>query len=217
MPNEFGIAGALSTLGVLNQRDGNYSEAELQFEKAIRLYRALGDRHVDVDYYLADNLAALSRVHKAAGDHRRALLLLSQSLEIARGLPEEIQLASVLNSLGVLYLEQEDYTKAFDYFAQSLTIFNSHAWPEVAMVLLNIGVTQQRQGNLDGALESFQRALVQAKAKSDQDVVIAAGEGLGTVYREVGDHEAALKILGSSASLARSSGGPHEMRRDPMA
>lgn len=94
-------------------------------------------------------------------------------------------LANALNSAGVLYLEQEDYEKASDHLRQSLQIYQElKNQTESARVLLNLGVTDQRRGNFDQALESFRKSLNQAEAASDKDLMMAAGEGLGVIYRE---------------------------------
>lgn len=206
LPDQYGIAGALSTLGALSGRDGNYSQAIEYLQKSTALYRELDGNGLKYGYQQADNLAETGRVYKAMGDNVQALLLLSKALETTRTLPYHDLRAGILNSMGLLYLEQEDYAKAVGYFGQSLEAYStSRNQPEAALVLQNLGVTHQRQGNHDQALDSFRKSIRQA-GDADKDVLIAARQGMGAVYREKGDFKAALEVLDQSLSLAEQVG-----------
>ncbi len=206
LPDQYGLAGALSTLGALCGRDGNYSQAIEYLQKSFTLYQELDGSGLKYGYQQADNLAEMGRVHKAMGDNVQALLFLNKALDTARRLPYHDLTAGILNSIGLLYLEQEDYTRAVSYFGQSLKVYsNSANRTETALVLQNLGVTNQRQGNHDQALESFRKSIRQA-GESDKDVLIAARQGMGAVYREKGEFKAALEALDQGLSLAQQVG-----------
>ena len=54
-----------------------------------------------------------------------------------------------MSGLGTLFLEQEDYAVAEDFFHQSLAFFQSQGNErDEARVLLNLAVIRQRQGSL---------------------------------------------------------------------
>jgi CHAT domain-containing protein/uncharacterized protein HemY len=202
-PDSFGVAGAFSTLGALCQREGNYADAIEYFQKSITLYEKLGDGDVNFRIGLADNFASLARVHRTTGDNGQALLLFNKALDIASGLPNRDRAAGILNSLGVLYLEQEDYAKAIVYLNQSLQSYLTQRNPtETAMVLLNLGVVYQRQEEYERAFECFTKAARQAEASADKEILINAGQGIGVILRAKGDYAAALTALERSLSLA---------------
>ena len=203
-PDEYGVASALSTLGMLSQREGNYSQAVDYLDRSLALYRELDKGSLKFGSYIADNLASLGRIHKATGEHNRALNYLNQALNLAQKLSlKEIE-ASVLNDLGVLYLEQEDYEKAENHLNQSLAIHQSrNNLTESARVLLNLGVSAQRRGDAVHALEHFRKSLEQATAISNKDVMIAAGEGIGAAFREQRQFTEALATLDRSLVLAK--------------
>ena len=204
LPDQYGVAGALSTLATLFSQDGNYLQAIEHLQKSTALYRELGS--VRYGYQQAENLAELGRVHKAMGDNVQALLFLNKAFEVARKLPYHDLTARIINSIGLLYLEQEDYAKALGFFGQSLEAYKrSSNQAEAALVLQNLGVTHQRQGNFDQALESFRKSIEQA-GESDKDVLIAARQGMGAVYREKGEFKAALEVLDLGLSLAEQVG-----------
>jgi CHAT domain-containing protein/tetratricopeptide (TPR) repeat protein len=202
-PDKFGVAGALSTLGALGQREGEYGRAIECFQKSIALYQELGDGDIKYTEGLADNLLSLGRVYRTTGDGAQALALFNRALDIARRLPNRDRSAGVLNSVGVLYLEQEDYAKAVDYLNQSLGLYLAlRNQTETAMVLLNLGVAYQRQEDYDRALDCFKRSAQLAEAASDKDVLINAGQGIGVIHRVKGDHKAALDALNQSLTIA---------------
>jgi CHAT domain-containing protein len=204
LPDQYGVAGALSTLATLFSQDGNYSQAIEYLQKSITLYQELGA--VRYGFQQAENLAELGRVHKAMGDNVRALTFLNKAFEIARKLRYHDLTARIINSIGLLYLEQEDYAKALGFFGQSLEAYKrSSNQTEAALVLQNVGVTHQRQGNFDQALESFRKSIEQT-GESDKDVLIAARQGMGAVYREKGEFKAALEVIDQSLSLAEQVG-----------
>ncbi|MGH9428952.1 MAG: tetratricopeptide repeat protein, partial [Terriglobia bacterium] len=163
LPDQYGVAGALSTLGTLFSQDGDYLQAIEYLQKSTALYQDLGGGGLKYGYQQAENLAELGRVHKAMGDNVQALLFLNKAFETARRLPYHDLTARTVNSIGLLYLEQEDYAKALGFFGQSLEAYKrSLNQSEAALVLQNLGVTHQRQGNFDQALGSFKKSIEQA-------------------------------------------------------
>src|SRR5438132_1353023 len=75
-PDEYGIAGALATLGELAMREGDFTQAIEDLQRSVALYQELNNGGSNYDYYLVEVYAALGRVYTTAGDHRRALLIL---------------------------------------------------------------------------------------------------------------------------------------------
>jgi CHAT domain-containing protein len=203
-PDDFGRARALQTLADIDLRGGDHSQALEKLQTSLALYQQLNGEGATYDFYIAGDLMALGRVHTAAGDNTRALLSLNRALELVRRLADPDMMASLLNSIGVLYLEQEDYAQARAHFDQSLKIYRSPKnRREEARVLLNLGVVQQRQANYDEALAYFKLGLQAAKETQLVDVQIAAGEGIGAVLTAKKDFPAALQSLNESLALAK--------------
>ena len=203
-PDEYGVAGALSVLGELSQREGNYAQAFDYLQKSLTLYQKLDSGTLKFAFQIADVLTSLGRLDRVTGDNLQALLYLNQALTLAKKLPYPDRLGNILNSLGVLYLEQEDYAQAADCLRQSLKAYlASTNQAEAAMVLLNLGVTYQRQGRFDEALDYYNQSIRQASSATDRDTIIAAGEGIAVVQREKKNYTAALEALDRSLVLAK--------------
>jgi CHAT domain-containing protein/tetratricopeptide (TPR) repeat protein len=206
VPDQYGIASALSTLGSLSLRNGGHLKAIEYFRRSLALYEEIDHGTLQYGLFIADKLSALGGTYNLIGENGRALVFLTRALDISRKLPQVGVAAGVLNNLGVLYLDQEDYDRAADYLGQALTIYETESnHLEVARVSLNLAVTHQREGSLELALEDFTKSAAQSAAVSNIDLMIAAGEGLGAVHLAKGNYGLALKYLEQNLSLARKS------------
>ncbi len=201
-PDEFGIAGAWSLMGALDRRAGKYQQAIAKLKQAQALYQQMDRNGSKFGYQIADTLAEIGRVYHDAGDNVQALTFLQQALQVANKTPSSELAASIRNSLGVSYLEQEDYEQAETHLRQSLQGYE-HNKAEAARVLLNLGVIEQRRSKFAPALHYFEQALQQATSAGKQEVMMAAGEGLGVIHREQGNFPAAFQVLEESLSQAR--------------
>src|SRR6185295_17660487 len=173
-PDAFGIAESLLTLGQLSARDGDIEQAIAQLTGGLDLLNELNNDH-SYNFYITEVYAALGRVYTSAGDHIKALQYLNSSLKTAT----VGQIPNLLNSLGYLYMEQEDYAQANAQFEKSLKLYRSAKnQKEESRVLLNLGVVQQREGNHNEALNFFTQSLEAARATKLIDVQIAALEGV---------------------------------------
>jgi tetratricopeptide (TPR) repeat protein len=202
-PDDYGRARALLTLGEIDLRDGNHEQAIDKLERSLKLYQQLNGQGSSYEPLIAGVYSVLAKVYPEMGDYNRALFYLNKALEITRSSDQET-VASLLNSIGYLYMEQEDYEQAKAKFDESLKIYRlQRNQREESRVLLNLGVIEQRQANYDGALAQFKLSLDAAKATQLTDVQIAAGEGIGVVLAAKREFDAALRVLNESLTLAK--------------
>ncbi|MBL8206017.1 MAG: CHAT domain-containing protein [Blastocatellia bacterium] len=205
-PDDYGIAGASSLLGALEWRAGKHEQAIAYLKDATAIYLRLTQAGLKLGYQIADSLAETGRVYRDMGENATALTFLQQALLLAHKLPQPDLANGIRNSIGGLYLEQDDYDQAEPYFQQALQGYQrSGNQTEAAGVILNLGVTAQRRNIFSSALDFFQQAIQQATQLGNQEVRVAAGEGLGVIYREKGDYSAAWQVLEQSLSLAKAS------------
>jgi CHAT domain-containing protein len=202
-PDEYGIGTALSNLGYISRRSGDYEKALDYFQQSLVAYRKIntGGKH-DVD--VLDGLAELGRTYNAQGDYLRALSYLSQAMDLASRYEDRV--ASICNSIGIIYTNQRDYTKAVDYFQRGLTITDKNGDEfRRAELLLNIGVAYQFQEDYLSALKSFEASLVVARQIHYAELFIPIYEGRGTVLKAQAKYKEALDALDSGLQLARQS------------
>ena len=128
----------------------------------------------------------------------------SQSLTEAKKTAGGSQIPNILNSLGYLYLEQEDYAQAKAQFEQSLKIYRAEKnLREEARVLLNLAVVEQRQDHLEATSSLFNQSLAAANNSEFQDVQIAASEGIGVVLTSQRNFETAIAVFNNASIKAR--------------
>jgi CHAT domain-containing protein len=200
-PDAFGIAGSLRTLGELSLRNGDTDQAISEYQRALNLLNEL-NRDRSYDFYVSETYAGLGRVYTSAGDHVKALAALNSARQTATG----EQIPKVLNSLGYLYMEQEDYAQADAQFRQTLKIYrDAKNQRGESRVLINLGVVQQREGNHEEALTLFRQSLDAATATKVLEVEIAALEGIGVVLTAQSRFDDALKSLSKGLVIARES------------
>ncbi|HEY9500557.1 MAG TPA: CHAT domain-containing protein, partial [Pyrinomonadaceae bacterium] len=199
----YGAAGAFSTLGELETREGNPGEAFYNLQRSLDLFYRLELLNPTYGYYVVDVCASIGRLYTSTGDHVRGLAFLNRALAISKTLDQPNLRAALLNDLGYLYVEQEDYLQAWSKFQESLQLHRvGKNRREESRSLLNLGVVQQRQHKYEAALPLFQASLELAKATNNFEVQIAAGEGIGVVLAAKRDYPAARQILNNSLQLA---------------
>jgi tetratricopeptide (TPR) repeat protein len=197
-------ARALLTLGEIDSRDGNHTQALEKLKQSLRLYQRLSRESPSYAYYVAGAYGAIGRLYPDVGDYAQALSYFSKGLEIAKAASYSNLLSSFRNDIGVLYLEQEDYEQAKAQFVEGIKICEAEKnQNQEVRLLLNLGVVEQRKGNLDESLRYFRLSLRIAEAISMSDFQIAAWEGIGVVLTERREFEAASDALNRGLAIAR--------------
>src|SRR5205807_8050677 len=137
-PDEFGRARAFHTLAEIDLREGNHTAAIDKLQSSLTLYQQLNGDGSKYDISIVGIYAAFGKVYPEMGDYARGLLYLNKALDLARATSERDTIANVLNSIGYLYMEQEDYAQAKENFDRSLKIYLSeNNQSEAAKVFLN--------------------------------------------------------------------------------
>jgi CHAT domain-containing protein len=201
-PDEYGVGTALSNLGNVSRHEASYDKAIEFFHQSLTAYRKInsdGKHNLEI----LDDLADIGRTYNSRGDYLRALNYLNQAMDLAKaGYPDRV--ASLCNSLGILYTNQRDYAKAIEFFqtGSKLAIENRDRFRQADM-LLNIGVAYQFRQDYSSALKNFDSALELAKQINYSELMIPIYEGKGVVLKGQGRYKDALDSLDAGLQLAR--------------
>ena len=158
---------------VLNCRKALLHGALLGEEGMITVFDALS-LNVSGDIFYGEG-----DIPRAVKDYRRGLLIQ----------PHDVNL---LNSLGVSYAMMNKHRLANDCFLKALTIKNDNF-----MSWYNLGLGRELQGDIPGAVESFEHAC-KCPLDNEQDTTEAQKElplQLGKLYCQTGRHQETLAIL----------------------
>jgi CHAT domain-containing protein len=197
-------ARALHTLGQIDLRHGNPERALNKLREALALYERLNSTNSSYNLRLAEALITIGRGYGEMGQYRVAFSCLNRAHQVSKSSGDQTTRAKIMSGQASLFLEQEDYASAQTWFNTSLAIYRSQGNErEQARVLLNLAVTEQRQGRHNNALQLFQRSIERANAAKLVDIQIAAGQGLGVIFAAKRDFPNALKAINQSLELAR--------------
>ena len=203
-PLAYGAALAWHTLWRLAARDHNQPAIEAAALQAVNLFRLIAAANPYYAASLANILREQAQWARQQGFYGVALAQVNQAIALVDNKPQP--LAHLCNDLGLIFLEQEDYETAGPYFQQSLALFRQQKnLTGTATALLNVAVIEQRRANFDASAAGFQQAEATARSASPapQDIILAAGEGQGTVLTGQGHYAAAQSVLASHLALAQ--------------
>lgn len=142
-------------LGFQEQFAGRAREAEESFGRALKGFRATGDR-----WGMANCLDPLGMFAHARGDARRALELLDEGLAYVRELDAPEETADLLRSRGTVLLHQGDAAGAVSHFEQALALARAAGLPDkAASARRGLGDTARLSGDTARARVHYENAL----------------------------------------------------------
>ncbi len=188
-----GQAEALSHLGTLYRKTGDFPAAAASQQEALNLSRACGDK---VGEALA--LTQLGRVQYLTDDYPAALAGLIRALDLYEGLRDSLGQSQALTHLGYVQYIANDYKASAANLTRALALHEGHEDLEgQADAHEYLGDVQVAVGDYRAAADSFGQALRLCETCGDRNGVAFALIKLGEVQHLAGDH------LAAAASLAR--------------
>lgn len=193
------VATTLNNLGNAYTGVGRSREALEAFDEALGIFRRVhGPEHPDVamvwnnigmvKYTLGsvqEARAAFERAIAAAEDHRDA--------------------AQYHGNLASVLIDLEDYETSVAESRRALELGGPQHQPRglfTALTLGNLGVAQMHQGNLSGALESYQEALdTLGSVYADHPLAAMQRGNVAEIYRRHGDYAMALEEYRRAISI----------------
>ncbi len=149
----------LSRIGQLSFELGNHDQALEILGRALGLHRQVEDL-----FGQADDLRRIGSVQRALGDPEMARRHYLQALDLLRGMESPRKKASVLASLGSLYVELDRAEEALASHREAYALFEkANDLVGQAECLLGAAVAERRLGVLEAALDAGERALTIAE------------------------------------------------------
>lgn len=108
-----GLARSLASLGVICSQEGNYYVALEQYQKALKLYIAIGDKKSISKAY--NNIGV---VYKSQLNQAKALDYFKKALKIQEEIGEQT-VPVTLTNIGVIYFEQNHLKEALNYYKKA--------------------------------------------------------------------------------------------------
>ena len=197
-------AAALNMAGAMAAQQGDNPAARAQFEHALDLFRALGDRRRIASCL---NNLAISAQHD--GDYARARVLYEENIAILRTLPSSEGLSRSLHNLGGLAQQLEEFERARALFEESLGLAREHRdrFGE-AMTLGSLGLIAAQQGRYDEARTMLvDRLTVYEELNSPREIAYGLNS-LAFVEQSIGAYPRAVTLWGAAEALRDSVAAP---------
>jgi predicted ATPase/class 3 adenylate cyclase len=132
-------------------------------------------------------------------DYAEATKMLTECLDIRRGLENPRETAAALSTLAALNLQQDDLAQARDYVEEAIGIFRDlEDRIGEAIGLLNLGDISVRQADFGGAQDLFEQCLVISRSIKHQELESDCERNLGELALSAGN------LLAAQARFARS-------------
>jgi CHAT domain-containing protein len=114
------------------------------------------------------------------------------------------------NTLGWLYLQQDERERALDYYREALSHLENipKARPAIARIRLDIGEIDERQGSWDAAHREYQAALASAQELKHHQLESDAHNGLGRVHLALEQTGEALDAFQHALEISRQAHDP---------
>lgn len=139
------------------------------------------------------SLGVLANTFSKIGNYNRALELNIEKLQLEEKRNKPRNLASVLMNIGIIYVFQEEYRKALNYYTQSDSIISKYNITDLKYFsVLNLGDVYNRLAVSDSAYRYFNKSLELANALQDDYFMGVSMTGLGHSYLKIGSHQQSL-------------------------
>jgi predicted ATPase/DNA-binding SARP family transcriptional activator len=190
-------AKALRSASALAVLRGDYRQARGLVERALALYRALGD-----ELGIVRSSSNLGAILHGLGELDAAAATLDDCIAAAESLGEPRLIALARNNRGDVALSQGDLDVADDQFERSLVLLReAEDVVNVARSLYNLGAVALEDGRLDDARRLLVEALDLSERLEDKEDIAWCMIALATVGAMSGDLEDATVVLGFARTL----------------
>ena len=192
----FGLKNAegrsLKALGVLAWLTGEAAEACRLLEAAAQIFRELGDQGSEGD--VLNTLASVLTHHGKTTEARR---LYGRAIELADGTGKLLYGALAMCNLGILSLEEGDWSESLLLLERSGTQFRGLRGQDryLASVLQHLGLIQFNQGSVQDALESYNEALRIQRDVGDRRNEMYSLYSIGQIEMALGRHDSARGLF----------------------
>jgi CHAT domain-containing protein/Tfp pilus assembly protein PilF len=189
-----------NNIGEILNKKGDYTQALIYFQKAASIFRmSVGSK----DARVAACYHNIGAIQINTGDFQEGLKSMRVALAIFSGIPgQNISIALLLNSIGRVYREKNNLDSAEFYFRKAISRYlqESHEDPDLAICYSNLGELLGETGQVDQALDNFEKGLKTNEAIFGNKHPNAATifNNIGKIYYTLGDYYQCIRYMQKS-------------------
>ncbi len=188
-------------LGMALLAQGRFDDARRALHRAREVARSAGDRQVE-----QSALARLGLCAHGTGALDEAKALYTEALDLATSHGDARAEADVRKDLGSLCLQQGRFDEARAHYEDALACNSGGDRRLEGIVLGNLALLTQEQGDLDGALGFFRRAIAALRTLGDRPFEAHLVGYLAGLHHERGDLDEARTTYRQAIAMLREAG-----------
>lgn len=175
---------AKKRMGNIHRLKGNYDISMGHYENAALLANQLKDTLKQ-----ADILGNMGNVHFYKNDYLKAIQHFSKALKVYQQKNDIKHEGRMYTKLGTVYLVINNFELANEYYAKSLKVLNDRGIEDKskAVLYINIGWTQYKQGLYKKANDNFLKGLKIMQEKNEKFFIAECYANLALSYYELKD------------------------------
>lgn len=205
---------SLMSIADIHFNQGNLEEAEEIVEEVERLVAQSPDDHSDtmiqVSAFKAWSLCISGKIEEAEKHALRAVEL-GEGLTGFSDYEKARKLGHALNTLATVHWANSDFSKARELYERAIEIALENGLKrEAAVTWGNIGLTLEKQGCYEDAVESIQKQLKTSTEIGEKFLILSSHGDLGMTYAAMGDFSKALHHASMQLELAESMKVAHD-------
>jgi CHAT domain-containing protein len=180
---------------------GNYAKANEYREQVLVIARGLENRTFEREVLEKRVKSSIAYTNLTLGNDAQAIKDAEQRLAIAGKTSHQAEKAESLSVLGNIQSGLGNYTKAIEYFNQSLVVADGHQRHKV-IVLTYLANAYYHLGNYAKAIEYGEQSLALIRRLEFKPLEYRILNILGDYYRAFGNYTKAIKYAEQSLSIA---------------
>lgn len=197
-----GEAAAIAQIGTVNLWMGNRQEAQIYFNRALKLQRETRNHAGE-----ARVLNGLGRLFAEVGEWQASLDHHQQALALRRAAGDPVRTMISLDNIGAVYAELGESQKALDYYRQAFAILSETNSSRLEAKLVgDIGRVYEAMGEKQKALEHYERALLLRRKRNNQGGSALMLQRIGLLRASAGEFQSALAQFEEALKIQRTLG-----------
>ena len=217
--NQVRVAQSLVVLGNVLHSQGEYEQARLHHERALRVLEQERVDHPDIPralYNLGNTLRVQGGYEQAKRYYERAMKMEEQALG-----SRHPRMVVGLSNLGDVFAMLGDHEQSRRYYERALRICEAALGadhPDLAIILNNLGMGSMEQGEYEEARKHFEQALEiwETKLGTEHPYVATVLTNLGGVFEAQGAQEQAGAHFERSLEIQEALGPDHPNMTDAL-
>lgn len=180
----------LQQMGKLCFNQGHYSMGLDFYQKADRMFVAIGDKEL-----IGNNLTELGTLFYYNRQEAQAFDIYKRALALYRASFNKKGIADVFGKIGHLYEKKQHYDSAFFYQRRALSLYEQASYPDgAASIFENLGSIHEDLANYDSAAFYFNKSLAIYRLRRNQNALIEVVNNLGDLKRKTGNFKEAIAL-----------------------